>query len=106
MRKIIPTLLKVLAVVVLLAAGLTLWQVCAGGASCEKIDKTLPAESVAPHKIVTKTYYYFAQRAQENDDHSVTMTRWYELDVDEEEWIFHEESFTIPPALHPKISAR
>lgn len=105
MRKIFPTMIKVLIVVALLAGGLTIWQVCSGGPSCvERINKTVPDTSTAPYIVLTRTHFYYAQKAYENDDHSVTMMRWYEKFDDK--WVFHGESFTIPTILQPKITNR
>lgn len=97
-------IIKILILCAIIALGVVVYTTCAGTPFIQKIDKTIPDPAIASFEVSTVTKIYYAQQVYENDDNSVTMLRWYErLD---DEWIYHNESYKIPPVLKPRINSR
>jgi len=102
--KVLGRVITVLILIALIGIGALIYQTCAGTQLIQRIDKTLPDSAAAPFEITTMTRIYMARVATKNEDGSVRLTGWYVKDG--KKWIYHEETITLPPLLHPVISKR
>lgn len=104
MRKLFPILIRIFAVVVLLAIVAVVYSMCSGAPLIQRIDKTEPDINTASFEISTFTRIYYAQHAVKNADGSVTMERWYYRD--DNKWNYQASKVTLPRVLRPVISRR
>ena len=98
-------LVKILVLVVLIAAGVFIYFTCSGGNGCiQSIDRSLPDNVKAPYQITTMTHLYYAEYAIQNSDGSAEMRNWYERL--EDEWVYREGSVPLSAVLRPKVKRR
>lgn len=102
--KILKLIITLLILAALIGVGVLIYTTCSGTPLIQRIDKTLPDDTVAPFQVFTETHLYYARDAIQNADGSVTMSGWYEQNNGR--WVLREGSTTIPKVLHPRINRR